>query len=171
MHPDVLAIAASNGENLKLAERFAAAAQGQGLTASVLDLTAVTLPLFSPRALETGAPEALAPLQEQLQGSPRWVICAPEYNGSIPPVLTSAIAWLSVQGSDFRALFNGRPIAIATHSGGGGHTVLAALRLQLAHLGAHVVGRQLVSNSSNPAKDDSIADLVQRLQRLAAIDA
>ena len=23
--------------------------------------------------------------------------------------LTSAIAWLSVQGSDFRALFNGRP--------------------------------------------------------------
>ena len=170
MHPDVLAIAASNGENLKLAERFAAAALDQGLTAAVLDLTAVALPLFSPRALEAGTPETLAPLQEQLQGSARWVICAPEYNGSIPPVLTSAIAWLSVQGSDFRALFNGRPIAIATHSGGGGHTVLTALRLQLAHLGAHVVGRQLVSNGANPAKDDSIADLLVRLQRLAALD-
>ena len=51
-------------------------------------------------------------------------------------VLTSAIAWLSVQGSDFRALFNGRPVVIATHSGSGGHTVLTALRLQLAHLSA-----------------------------------
>ena len=77
-----------------------------------------------------------------------------------------AIAWLSVQGSDFRSLFNGRPVAIATHSGGGGHAVLAALRLQLAHLGAHVVGRQLVSNGSHPAKDDSIADLIHRLKQL-----
>jgi hypothetical protein len=37
------------------------------------------------------------------------------------------------------------------------------MRLQLAHLGAHVVGRQLSSNSDNPAKDDSIADLITRL--------
>ena len=37
-----------------------------------------------------------------------------------------------------------------------GHTVLTALRLQLAHLGAEVVGRQLVSNRSHPAADDSI---------------
>jgi NAD(P)H-dependent FMN reductase len=96
------------------------------------------------------------------------VICTPEYNGSIPPVLTSAIAWLSVQGDDFRALFNGRPVAIATHSGGGGTTVMAALRLQLAHLGAHVVGRQLVSNSTHAAKDESITDLITRLHELRA---
>ena len=100
--------------------------------------------------------------------SEAWRKCTPEYNGSIPPVLTSAIAWLSVQGDDFRALFNGRPVAIATHSGGGGHTVLTALRLQLAHLGAHVVGRQLVSNKNLPAKDDSIADLISRLNQLRA---
>ena len=165
---DVLVLAASNGENLKLAERFAAAAQSQGSSAEVLDLTAVDLPLFTPRAQEQGPPAALAGLQQTLMDTPRWVICAPEYNGSIPPVLTSAIAWLSVQGSDFRALFNGRPVVIATHSGGGGYTVMTALRLQLAHLGAHVVGRQLVSNGSHPAKDDSIADLLARLQRLQA---
>lgn len=164
---DLLVIAASNGENLTLAGRFAAAAQAQGLSAEVIDLTAVELPLFTPRAMEAGTPPALAGLQQQLLEAPRWVICAPEYNGSIPPVLTSAIAWLSVQGDDFRALFNGRPIAIATRSGGGGHTLMAALRLQLAHLGAHVVGRQLVSTSANPAKDDSINDLLRRLQHLA----
>lgn len=164
--PDLLVIAASNGENLKLAERFTAAAQARGLNAAVLDLTSLELPLFTPRTQAAGTPPALAGLQAQLAESPRWVICTPEYNGSIPPVLTSAIAWLSVQGDDFRALFNGRPVAITTHSGGGGHTVLTALRLQLAHLGAHVVGRQLVSNRNQPAKDESIADLIQRLQHL-----
>jgi len=163
---DVLVIAASNGENLRLAERFAEQARAQHLQPALLDLTALELPLFTPRSQAAGAPAALAALEQQLRAAPRWVICAPEYNGSIPPVLTSAIAWLSVQGSDFRSLFNGRPVAIATHSGGGGHAVLAALRLQLAHLGAHVVGRQLVSNGSHPAKDDSIADLIHRLKQL-----
>ena len=165
---DLLVLAASNGENLKLAERFAATARSQGRSAEVLDLTAVDLSLFTPRAQEKGTPAALAALQQKLMDTPRWVICAPEYNGSIPPVLTSAIAWLSVQGSDFRALFNGRPVVIATHSGGGGTTVMTALRLQLAHLGAHVVGRQLVSNKNQPAQDDSIADLLARLQTLQA---
>jgi len=165
---DLLVIAASNGANLQLAERFAAAARQQGLSAAVVDLTAIDLALFTPRAQAAGTPPALAELQARLVAAPRWVICAPEYNGSIPPVLTSAIAWLSVQGDDFRALFNGRPVAIATHSGGGGHTVLTALRLQLAHLGANVVGRQLVSNKTQPAKDDSIADLISRLNHLRA---
>ena len=168
---DVLVLAASNGQNLQLAERFAAAAQEQGQSAAVLDLTAIALPLFTPRAQSAGTPPALAALQARLAAASRWVICAPEYNGSIPPVLTSAIAWLSVQGDDFRALFNGRPVVIATHSGGGGTTVLTALRLQLAHLGAHVVGRQLVSNNASPAKDSSIADLVARLLRLPPADA
>jgi chromate reductase, NAD(P)H dehydrogenase (quinone) len=164
---DVLVIAASNGQNLKLAERFAAAAREQRQRAEVLDLTAIDLPLFTPRAQTAGTPPpALAALQAQLSAAPRWVICAPEYNGSIPPVLTSAIAWLSAQDDDFRALFNGRPVVIATHSGGGGHAVLTALRLQLAHLGAHVVGRQLVSNSAHPSKDDTIADLISRLHHL-----
>lgn len=165
---DLLVIAASNGENLSLAGRFAAAARQQGEDAEVLDLTALDLPLFTPRAQAMGMPAGLAALQGHLVAASRWVICAPEYNGSIPPVLTSAMAWLSVQGDDFRALFNNRPVVIATHSGGGGHTVLVALRLQLAHLGAQVVGRQLVSNGTNPAKDSSISELVQRLLSLPA---
>ena len=165
---DVLVLAASNGENLKLAERFADESRKQGSNAEVLDLTLLDLPLYRPKAEKNGNPADLARLQERLMAAPHWVICAPEYNGSIPPVLTSAIAWLSVQGSDFRALFNGRPVVIATHSGGGGTTVMTALRLQLAHLGAHVVGRQLVSNANHPAKNDSIEDLLARLQTLQA---
>ncbi|WP_216900086.1 NADPH-dependent FMN reductase [Synechococcus sp. CCY 9618] len=170
MPPDLLVLSASNGENLKLAERFAAAGRARGMEAEVLDLTTLSLPLYNPRThAESGVPAEVANLSQRLEASPRWVICAPEYNGSLPPVLTSAIAWLSVQGDGFRSLFNGRPIAIATHSGGPGVEVMTVLRIQLAHLGAHVVGRQLTSNRNNPAKDSSIDDIVRRLQHMQPI--
>ena len=164
--PDLLVIAASNGENLKLAQRFASQASTLGHNADVLDLTTVDLPLFTPRRQEQGSPDAVAALEQQLMGAPRWVICAPEYNGSIPPSLTNAIAWLSVQGNDFRALFNGRPVAMATFSGGGGMELLLSLRIQLTHLGAQVVGRQLLSNHAKPPQDESINDLLQRLLQM-----
>jgi len=164
--PDLLVIAASNGENLKLAQRFASQACALGQTAEVLDLTTVDLPLFTPRMQQQGSPEAVAALEQQLMTAPRWVICAPEYNGSIPPSLSNAIAWLSVQGNDFRALFNGRPIAMATFSGGGGMELLVSLRIQLSHLGAQVVGRQLLSNHAKPPQDESINDLLQRLLQM-----
>ena len=168
--PDVLVIAASNGENLKLAQRFVDQTRAQGSSADLLDLTTLELPLFTPRVKEQeGMPNGIQPLQQQLMAAPRWVICAPEYNGSIPPVLTSAIAWLSVQGDDFRALFNGRPIAIASFSGGNGMELLVSLRIQLTHLGAQVVGRQLLSNYAKPAKDESIADLMQRLIQMTPL--
>ena len=47
---DVLVLAASNGENLKLAERFADEARKLGSSAEVLDLTLLDLPLYRPKA-------------------------------------------------------------------------------------------------------------------------
>ena len=163
MPSDLIVLTASNGGNLKLAERFVKAAAAQNATAELIDLTQLDVPLFTPRVKEAGAGPDLVTLHDKLQQTPRWVICAPEYNGSIPPCLTNAIAWLSVQGDDFRALFNGRPVVIATFSGGGGMELLLSLRIQLTHLGAEVVGRQLLSNHAKPAKDESIQDLLQRL--------
>ena len=163
---DLLVIAASNGENLKLAQRFAEKARQLNQSVVLLDLTTIDLPLFTPRTQSQATPEAVHPLQQQLMGARRWVICAPEYNGSIPPCLTNAIAWLSVQGNDFRALFNGRPVAMATFSGGGGMELLLSLRIQLTHLGAQVVGRQLLSNHAKPPQDESINDLLQRLLQM-----
>jgi NAD(P)H-dependent FMN reductase len=95
------------------------------------------------------------------------LICAPEYNASIPPVLSNAIAWLSVHSDDFRALFDSRPIALATYSGSGGTAVLAAMRLQLVYLGANVVGRQLIGNESRPVRGETIVDVLTRLLKLA----
>ena len=142
------------------------AAAAQKASAELIDLTQLDLPLFTPRVQAAGAGQDLKDLHDQLHQTPRWVICAPEYNGSIPPSLTNAIAWLSVADEDFRALFNGRPIAMATFSGSGGMELLVSLRIQLTHLGAQVVGRQLLSNHTKPPQDDSINDLMQRLLQM-----
>ena len=59
---DVLVIAASNGENLKLAERFADEARKLGSSAEVLDLTLLDLPLYRPKA-------------EKMATQPIWPAC------------------------------------------------------------------------------------------------
>ena len=161
---DLLIITASNGENLKLAKRFVQIGTKLGKKAELLDLTILDLPLYNPRVhAQQGIPPLTKSLSIQMRAVPHWVICAPEYNGSIPPIFTSALAWLSVQEEDFRNLFNGRPIAMATFSGGGGMELLLSMRIQLTHLGAQVVGRQLMSNNNKQAKDTSIEDLLERL--------
>ncbi len=167
----LLIIAASNGENLKLANRFLNTSKEKSIKSQLIDLTTLDLPLYNPRthALE-GIPNQIDEVNKKITNFSHWIICAPEYNGSIPPVLTSLIAWLSVQGDDFRNLFNGRPIAMASFSGGGGMELLLSLRIQLTHLGAQVVGRQLMSNYQKPAKDESISDLIDRLMQMKKLD-
>ena len=167
----LLIITASNGENLKLAERFADLANKRGLKPELVDLTSLELPIFNPRVHQNqGIPAEIKSLNAKMVALPRWIICAPEYNGSIPPLLTSAIAWLSVQDSDFRNLFNGRPIALASFSGGGCMEVLISMRIQLSHLGAQVVGRQLTSNKNKPASDDAMEDLLNRLMQMKPLE-
>jgi chromate reductase len=164
---DLLIVTVSHGRNLQLAHRFAELAEERGLRVRLLDLSEDPLPLFtSQRFAQDGIPDAASVLRQQLATADRWLICSPEYNGSIPPVLTNAIAWLSVQGDDFRGLFNERPIAIASHSGGSGTTMLAALRLQLAHLGAHVVGRQALERGDESLASSSLDDVLRRLLAL-----
>ena len=163
----LLIIAASNGENLKLAKKFVSIGQELNMSPELIDLTELDLALYSPQKhSKFGIPSEIDSLNNQMQSHPYWVICSPEYNGSIPPVLTNAIAWLSVQDNNFRSLFNGRPIAMASFSGGGCMELLISLRIQLTHLGAQVVGRHLASNNKNPAKDETIKEILERLKQM-----
>jgi NAD(P)H-dependent FMN reductase len=164
----MLILAASNGHNLHLAHQVAAAATAGGYSSVVVDLVSLDLPLYTPAREAAGAGDRLAELLEPLRRERRLWICAPEYNGSSPPCLTSAIAWLSRSSDDFRALFNGMPVALSSHSGGGGQKALIALRIQFAHLGCHVLGRELLCSPHKRANPDSIAAMLAELQRLPA---
>lgn len=160
----MLILSATHGTNLDLAKAFAAEATKQGASAEVLSLPELQLPLYDSLVSEAGP--GLALLEQALKQHKGLVICAPEYNGSIPPVVTNAIAWLSVSTEDFRALFNGRPVALATHSGGGGNKVALAMRQQLSHLGCTVLGREVVATSQKAANPEAIAALVTQLTAL-----
>ena len=55
MPPDLIVLAASNGENLKLAERCVHAASQRQAKAELIDLTELSLPHYTPRAQVAGA--------------------------------------------------------------------------------------------------------------------
>ncbi|MCT0200815.1 NAD(P)H-dependent oxidoreductase [Synechococcus sp. CS-1325] len=172
----MLVLAASNGKNLELARQIllcaesnseANAAAGSG-AAELIDLVALNLPLFTPVQQPQGAGPGLEQLASALRRHRRLWVCAPEYNGSLPPTLVNAVAWLSTSTADFRNLFQGIPVALASHSGGSSQKVLSGMRLQFSHLGAVVIGRELHSNSQKGANPESIAAMLAELHRLEA---
>ena len=164
---DLIIITASCGKNLELSEKFLEKSNELKISCEILDLTTLEIPLFNPRIHnKENIPNEIKELKKKLFKIERWVICAPEYNGSIPPILSNFIAWLSVSGDDFRNLFNGQQIAIATFSGGIGLELLTSLRIQLVHLGSQVLGRQLLSSYSKPIDTKTIEDIIQRLLQM-----
>jgi NAD(P)H-dependent FMN reductase len=171
----MLILSASNGKNLELARKVATSAESfapgasagtELIDAELIDLVELGLPLFTPVQQSIGAGEGLGVLAAALRNHRRLWVCAPEYNGSLPPTLVNAIAWLSTSTDDFRSLFQGIPVALASHSGGSGQKVLSAMRLQFAHLGAVVIGRELHSTSQKAANPESIAAMLAELHRL-----
>ena len=164
---DLIIISASCGKNLELSQKFLEKSCELKLNSEILDLTALDIPLFNPRIhTKENIPVEIINIKKKLFTIEKWIICAPEYNGSIPPILSNFIAWLSISGDDFRNLFNGQPIAIATFSGGIGLELLTSLRIQLVHLGSQVLGRQLLSSYNKPIDLKSIEDIIKRLNQM-----
>ena len=164
---DLIIISASNGKNLELSQTFLEKSNDLKIKAEILDLTTINIPLYNPRIhSKENIPVEVKEIKKKLFSIEKWIICAPEYNGSIPPILTNFIAWLSVSGDDFRNLFNGQPIAIATFSGGVGLELLTSLRIQLVHLGSQVLGRQLLSSFSKPVDPKTVEDIIKRLSQM-----
>ena len=160
----LLICTASHEHNRELAEQIGRCAQKARVAYEIVDLTEFDLPLYTSRSTSIEADTTA--LREAFGRATAIFVLAPEYNGSIPPVLTNTVAWLSTLGKDFRALFNGKVVALGTHSGGPGHKVLMAMRIMLAHLGCHVIGREISSHGGKPAADSSIEAILAEITQL-----
>ena len=160
----VVILAASSGKNYTLANKFSDTFTEKGVDSEVVDLTKLDWPLYTPETEEdsTAVPDTSA-LSDLISDAPALVVCAPEYNGVMPPVLNNCIAWLSVQSDDFRLLFNNKTVLLATHSGGGGAHCLMAMRQQFSHLGSNVIGRSMTLNKSKEFSQSTMDDLVNRV--------
>src|SRR5260370_29717506 len=74
---------------------------------------------------ESGLPEAVTRLKEQIAGSDGLLIVTPEYNNSMPGVLKNAIDWLSRPAADISRVFGGRPVGMMGATPGPGGTRLS----------------------------------------------
>jgi chromate reductase len=167
--PHFLFLSATNGKNLQLAELLAGLAEESGADTEILQMEGLNMPLFTPAEKEAnGVPVSATDLTTKFIESDALILLAPEYNGSIPPVITNAIAWMSVAGDDFRAAFNSRLAVVGTHSGGGGFKVLEAMRSQLNHLGMIVLPRTFQTSISKQQDPDSARAIFKQLVELTS---
>ena len=160
----ILMITATSDNNRTLAEKFADSARDMGHEADVIDLVELDMPMFTvARSKELDVVPGMAELKEAISSANSLMVIAPEYNGSMPPTLNNAVAWLSTEWKDFRTLFNRRKVGLATHSGGGGAHVIMAMRQMFSNLGCIVLGRNCISNKNKEANPETIEDMLNQL--------
>ncbi len=165
----VMILVASTGHNVKLASALADELTSQGAAHETVNIVELGLPLYTSGAEKHDVPDAARDMAQRMAASRALVFVAPEYNGALPPTLVNLITWVSVSGDEnWRAAFNGKIVAIATFSGGGGQSVLAAMRAQLAFLGANVVGRQILTNYEKSLNPESAAGVLAQVLALSA---
>jgi len=163
-----LMITATSGTNRELADVFASTATEKGHDAEVIDLAEMDLPMFTmARSKDPESAPDISGFISTLTEADAWVIVAPEYNGSVPPTLNNAIAWMStaMDWQDFRSLCTGKPVGLATHSGGGGAHVIMAMRQQFSFIGADVIGRACMSGRNKEANPEAIEAMIDNLAR------
>ena len=159
-------IHASDGNNAALAREVEGYAVAMGHTVEHISLNVYDFPVYTvAREKATPVLEGLAELIAVMDQGDAWFVFAPEYNGSYPPVLNNAIAWLSREGDDFRRLFRDRTVALGTHSGGGGQHVIMAMRMQFSFLGCIVLGRSLVTNKKKAANPETINAMLNAMTK------
>jgi len=156
-------LVSSLNENMKLAKILQEQLLTISIDSKIINLVELDLPLYdSNKEFKHGIPVQIEPLMKQMNTSLGYIVVAPEYNGSIPPVLSNAIAWISRTGDDFRQLFNEKVILLATHSGSGGAGVTTAMRSQFMKLGAIVLSREIITTYSIKLKKESSLKILKQ---------
>jgi len=166
MNKKLLIISATSRNNFELAKQIDTIAESFSIGKELINLEDYNIPIYTPIKQAEGIPEEVSELTMKFINSSGFIFCAPEYNGSIPPILTNLIAWISVSTDKWREVFNGKKALLASHSGGGGHNLIQSLRIQLNHLGTIVLPRTIIVNSYTKFDLDSTKNKIQQLIKL-----
>jgi chromate reductase, NAD(P)H dehydrogenase (quinone) len=135
--------------------------------AELMNIEDLDLPLYTPSNEKKGIPAAAQMMCHKFMSVDAIFLAAPEYNGSIPPVVSNLFSWMSRSGDkNWRAAFIEKYFLIATHSGGPGAKYLIAIRTMLDHLGAIVLPRTMSAmGENNLLKPESITACLDLLKR------
>jgi len=161
---NIALIVASVNKNMQLALNIQEVLRELEAQSEVINLVALDLPMYTSIIEdEKGIPKEAKDLATHLLTFDAFIIVSPEYNGSMPPVLNNAIAWVSRVGDDFRAIFNQKFVALASHSGGGGMRGNDAVRAMFSYIGTNVLSREIINNYSKPYKKETALSIVKEL--------
>ena len=143
---NILIVATSKENNFRLAFQI-----GSLLTENynLISLEDYKLPLYTANEKNIDK-KIIAKLIYQFNKAKGIIFCVPEYNYNIPPILSNAITWISVESENFRDAFDEKIILLATHSGGSASSLLTISRNQLSHLGAFVHPRTITVHRNLP---------------------
>ena len=157
-------LVASVKKNMDLALNIQEVITDLGAKSELINLVALDLPMYTSIIEdEQGIPQEVKDLAKHLQTFDALIIVSSEYNGSMPPVLNNTIAWVSRVGDDFRAIFNQKFVALASHSGGGGMRGNDAVRAMFSYIGANVLSREIINNYSKEYKRETVVSVVKEL--------
>lgn len=180
MNPRILLFAGStrigaySGKTADVAQKELAQAGAEVTRISLADFP---LPLMDEdMEREKGVPANAVKLARMFAEHDAVMICTPEYNGSIPPLVKNTIDWISrVRSEQGKPLnvFTGKVMAISCSSNGhfAGIRSASHLRQVLAHIQAEVIAPQVsVPDGANAFAEDGSFNaerLTRGMQRLA----
>ncbi len=163
-------LVASLNENMKLAKILQEQLSTLNKESEIINLVNLELPLYdSFKEEKEGIPKPIFELMESMGNAQGYIVVSPEYNGSIPPVLSNTVAWISRTSDDFRKLFNEKIILLATHSGCGGTGVTQAMRAQFMKLGSIVLSREILTTYENKLDESSSKKILEQFIKFTKI--
>lgn len=166
--PTLIAFAGSarkDSLNKKLAAAAAQLARDAGAEVTELDLADFPLPIFDEDTESAaGLPDNARTLKDLFRAHDGFLVCCPEYNSSITPLLKNTIDWLSrpCEGEPTLACFRGKVAGVLAAAPGplGGLRGLVHVRAILSSIGVFVVPSQHALGRAGQAfaPDGSLAD-------------
>ena len=138
----VLIITATSFSNYDLSINMKSILEKHSVDCDILNLETYDLPLFKAGNYENqkdAIKDSLDEIVGKLIISKGLIFSAPEYNGSIPPIVTNFIAWISVTTNHWRDGFKDKFGLVASSSGGEAIKYNVAMKNQLEHLGVIVL--------------------------------
>ncbi len=161
-------LVASLNENMVLANKLQAQLKELGKESAIINLVELNLPLYdSLKEEKSGIPSPIPTLMNTMEKSDGYIVVAPEYNWSTPPVLSNTITWLSRANDDFRALFNEKMVLLASHSGGDGSILMQVMRAQFVKMGAIVLSREILTTYEKKLNETSSSEILGQLIRFS----
>ena len=166
---NILIISATSKNNLELAKKIQSIIDTSIVDSEVLNLDKHCLPIFTEIFFHKNKNSYLLEakfITDKFVNADGIIICAPEYNGSIPPIVSNTIAWISMSTEYWRDGFNNKVGLLCSHSGGQATKFIASMKLQLEHLGMTILPRNIVVNTSKKFNIDSSKKILKQFIKL-----